>query len=126
MAEARARGTDAGLIFSLFLCCRGGAGEIPCSLLPKVPMFGSMGRVNTVFAKTMRRYRAFSRGFWSAWDFTRPFSEKPRMRRRNEDTDMQWVQELGLNVGYWEEVGNYLYKAIETYQKELSGDVSKQ
>jgi len=48
------------------------------------------------------------------------------MRRRNEDTDMQWVQELGLNVGYWEEVGNYLYKAIETYQKELSGDVSKQ
>jgi len=80
------------------------------------------------FVKAMTRYQAFSRGFWSAWDFTRPFAEKPRLRRRNRELDMltefdmQWVKELGLNVGYWEEVGNYLTKAIENHQRELGGN----
>jgi len=74
----------------------------------------------------MAKYQAFFRGFGSAWDFTRPFSEKPRMRRRNKELDMPWVQELGLNVGYWEEVGNYLYKAIENYESEIKGNVPKQ
>ena len=96
------------------------------SLLPKVPIFGSMRVYKQGFGEKMTKYQAFCSGFWSVWDFTRPFSEKPRMRRRSKKFDVQWAQELGLNTGYWEEVGNYLYKAIENHENEISSNVTKQ
>ena len=74
----------------------------------------------------MTNFQAFCRGFASAWDFTRPFSEKASAGLPSEKVDFQWIQELDLNVGYWEAVGNHLRKAISDYEKEISGNVSKQ
>ena len=74
----------------------------------------------------MTNFEAFCEGFWSAWDFTRPFSEKPRLRSQMEDFDEQWEYDPSVSVGIWETVGNYLYKAIDNYQREFSGNVPKQ
>jgi hypothetical protein len=71
----------------------------------------------------MTKFQAFYTGFWSAWDFTRPFSERPILHVRNEMLDMQLEQELGLNVGYWEEAGNYLREAMSCYEKEVNNNV---
>ena len=62
----------------------------------------------------MTKLQAFSRGFWSAWDFTRPFSERPAFRSQEEEQiDYEELrEELGLNKSVWESVGGYLYKAM--------------
>lgn len=71
---------------------------------------------------TKGRFQSFLDGFASAWDFTRPFSEKAKIRRQNVPFDIQWTQELGLDVPCWEEVANYLNNAIETHNKEITND----
>jgi len=55
----------------------------------------------------MTNYQAFCSGFWSAWDFTRPFSECPRIRYRGDEFDAQWSQELDANKSALESVGDY-------------------
>ena len=74
----------------------------------------------------MTNFQAFCRGFASAWDFTRPFSEKARFRSQLDDFDDQWVQYHNKDAGIWEAVGNYLYEAIDNYQRGFSGNVPKQ
>jgi len=69
----------------------------------------------------MTNFEAFCNGFWSAWDFTRPFSEKAVFRTR-EEMDAECVQlweKLGLNESVWDSVGGHLYKAMETMEKEI-------
>ena len=62
----------------------------------------------------MTNFQAFCRGFWSAWDFSRPFSERPVFHA----SEKMWIdyeklrEELGLNKSVWESVGEHLYKAI--------------
>jgi hypothetical protein len=56
----------------------------------------------------MTNFQAFCRGFWSARDFTRSLSERQSIRPHSEMFDIQRAQEqLSLNEGYWESVGNY-------------------
>ena len=62
----------------------------------------------------MTNFQAFCRGFASAWDFTRPFSERPGFRsqeRKRVDRE-QLREKLGLNKSVWESVGEHLYKAM--------------
>jgi len=71
----------------------------------------------------MTNFQAFCRGFWSAWDFSRPFSERPMFRSpqtiRSDHEKLR--EELGLNKSVWESVGEHLYKAmgqdIEHYER---------
>jgi hypothetical protein len=83
--------------------------------------------VTSFFTITMTKFQAFCRGFWSAWDFTRPFSEKPTPYQPGEEFDIRKAREaLGLNVGCWEAVGNHLYKVIPRYENEVKSDVPEQ
>ena len=73
----------------------------------------------------MTNSQAFWKGFWSVWDFTRPFSEKAEFRTCSHDTT-QMREELGLNESVWESVGGYfgtvggyLNKAMETIDEEI-------
>jgi hypothetical protein len=67
----------------------------------------------------MTNFQAFCEGFWSAWDFTRPFSEKPKMRRRVEKLEVQWEEGLDLNKSVWDSVGGYFNKAMKTIDEEI-------
>jgi hypothetical protein len=64
--------------------------------------------------RAMTNSEAFWSGFWSVWDFSRPFSVRPEFRSREE----MWIEykklrdELGLNKSVWESVGEHLYKAM--------------
>jgi ABC-type dipeptide/oligopeptide/nickel transport system permease component len=62
----------------------------------------------------MTSFQAFCRGFCSAWDFTRPFSEYPEFHSQEEvRIDREQLREkLGLNKSVWQSVGDYLYKAM--------------
>ena len=54
----------------------------------------------------MTNFQAFCRGFWSVFDFTRPFSEKPEFRTCY--TDVEKLQEqVSLNESVWDTVGGY-------------------
>ena len=73
----------------------------------------------------MTNFEAFCRGFWSVWDFTRPFSEKPVLYT-DEELAAKYErlrEELGLNESVWDSVGGYLRKAmledIENYERKL-------
>ena len=77
----------------------------------------------------MTNFQAFCRGFASAWDFTRPFSEKTSFcmqSRTLEEIETKYEkrrEELGLNKSVWEEVGDYICKAmgedIKNYERRL-------
>ena len=66
------------------------------------------------YSVAMTNFQAFCRGFWSAWDFSRPFTERPKFRSqeemRREHEELR--EELGLNKSVWESVGEHLYKAM--------------
>jgi hypothetical protein len=100
------------------------------SLLSLLPILCSMGSGQSdVFAGTMTNFQAFCEGFWSAWDFTRPFSEKPKLRSRKEVELIDYEEfreELDLNKNVWESVGDhfgavggYLNKAMGTLDEEV-------
>ena len=83
----------------------------------------------------MTNFQAFCNGFWSAWDFTRPFSEKASAFpgearvRTPEEIKAKYErlrEELGLNKSAWEEVGDHMYKAISTFENEINNDDPKQ
>ena len=66
----------------------------------------------------MTNFEAFCNGFWSAWDFTRPFNERPTSRTQSHTREEikakyeRMREELELNKSAWEEVGEYIYKAM--------------
>ena len=72
----------------------------------------------------MTKFEVFCRGFWSAWDFTRPFSEPAGIYSREERLAnyKRLREELGLNKSVWESVGEHLYKAmgqdIDNYERQ--------
>ena len=73
----------------------------------------------------MNKSQAFWRGFWSVWDFSRPFSEKAEIRTREEmDADYAQLREkLGLNErNPWKKVGDTLRKAMAQYESEVGID----
>jgi hypothetical protein len=73
----------------------------------------------------MTNFQAFCRGFWSAWDFSRPASERLEFRSQEEmRIDYERLrEELGLNKSVWESVGEHLYKAmgqdIDSHERKL-------
>jgi hypothetical protein len=73
----------------------------------------------------MTKFQAFCDGFWSAWDFTRPFDERPEFCSRKEfKFDYEQMREkLGLNKSVWESVGEHLYKAMG---EDIDNHVRKQ
>ena len=73
----------------------------------------------------MTNSQAFWKGFWSVWDFSRPFSERPEIRSREEmRTEFEQLREnLGLNEGVWDSVGKYMTNAMSTLDKELERHV---
>jgi hypothetical protein len=87
---------------------------------------GANERRSSPFSIVMTKFQAFCDGFWSAWDFTRPFSEKPRLRSLDEPLDFQWEQESEEKVSYWDVVGGYVSKAVSDYEKEMNCNVPKQ
>ena len=73
----------------------------------------------------MTNSESFWKGFWSVWDFSRPFSERAELRTR-EEMDAEYAQlreKLGLNESVWDSVGGYIRKAmiedIENYERKL-------
>jgi hypothetical protein len=56
---------------------------------------------------------------------TIPFTQRQNLYLPNEEMDIRRERErMGLNVGYWQAVGNHLYKAISDYENEGKNDVS--
>ena len=70
----------------------------------------------------MTKSQAFWIGFWSVWDFSRPFSEKVDFRSCHTDID-KLREQVGLNEGVWDSVGKYLSNAMSTLDKELENHV---
>jgi ABC-type dipeptide/oligopeptide/nickel transport system permease component len=71
----------------------------------------------------MTNFQAFYSGFLSAWDFSRPFSEKVNFH--SYYTDIEKLREqVGLNEGVWDSVGKYLSNAMSVLDKEIENHVS--
>jgi len=73
----------------------------------------------------MSNSQAFWGGFWSVWDFSRPFTERleiPAHEEMRVDYE-QLREELGLNESVWGAVGKYLSNAMSTFDKELENYV---
>ena len=84
-----------------------------------------MGAVAFIFRRKMTKSQAFWSGFWSAWDFSRPFSERLEIRA-HEAMRVDYEQlreEFGLNESVWDSVGKYLSNAMSTIDKELEHHV---
>ena len=72
----------------------------------------------------MTKSQAFWMGFWSVWDFSRPFSERSEILAQEMRVDYEKLrEELGLNESVWESVGKYLSNAMSTIDKELENHV---
>ena len=72
----------------------------------------------------MTKSKAFWMGFWSVWDFSRPFSERSEILAQEMRIDYEKLrEELGLNESVWESVGKYLSNAMSTIDKELENHV---
>ena len=76
----------------------------------------------------MTNFEAFCRGFWSVWDFTRPFSEKPEFRTCYTDVE-KLREQVSLNEGIWDTVGGYfgtvggyLNNAMQQIDKEIENN----
>ena len=84
----------------------------------------------------MTNFAAFCEGFWSAWDFTRPFSERcefrPQEEMRVDHEQLQKRLRLNENVwdsigGYFGAVGGYMNNAIAAIDEEIKqNDGNKQ
>jgi hypothetical protein len=75
----------------------------------------------------MTKFQAFCRGFWSVCDPTIPFTQRQSMFLPNEKFDIRRERErLGLDIGYWQTVGNHLYKAMSDYENKVNSDVYEQ
>jgi len=71
----------------------------------------------------MANFQAFCSGFFSAWDFSRPFSEKVDFRTHYTDIE-KLRDQVGLNEGVWDSVGKYLSNVMSTLDKEIECHVS--
>ena len=73
----------------------------------------------------MTKSQAFWGGFFSVWDFSRPFSERPEFRAQEAmRVDYEQLrEEFGLNESVWGTVGKYLSNAMTTLDKELENHV---
>ena len=68
----------------------------------------------------MSNSQAFWGGFWSVWDFSRPFTEKPTFHPNGEPFDYKKLrEELGFNENVWDRVGKNLRKAMSQYESEV-------
>ena len=80
----------------------------------------------------MTNFQAFCKGFWSVWDFGRPFSQPPELFPFDEDIDVirpaegRRCERFGQNRGPWEKVGNYLREAMSQYENENHCNVPRQ
>ena len=72
----------------------------------------------------MTKFQAFWGGFCSVWDFSRPFSERPEIRSREEmQADYEQLRErLRLRENVWIRVGESLGKAMTQYESEVGFD----
>ena len=78
----------------------------------------------------MTNFQAFCRGFWSAWDFSQPFTQKQSLYPPEEKFDA--LRPAGARrrdrfgqVGHWQKVGGYLREAMAQYKSEHTSDVPK-
>ena len=71
----------------------------------------------------MTKLQAFWSGFCSAWDFSRPLSEKIDFYHYRTDIE-KLREQVGLNEGVWDSVGKYLSNAMSTLDKEIESHVS--
>jgi hypothetical protein len=71
----------------------------------------------------MTNFQAFCSGFWSAWDFSRPFSEKAVFHPNGKPFDRKQLREkLGFNENVWDRVGKNIRKAMSQYESEVGID----
>ena len=72
----------------------------------------------------MNKSEAFWKGFWSVFDFSRPFTERPEIRSR-EEMQAEYAQlrkRLRLGENVWDRVGENLRKAMSQYESEVGID----